>query len=128
MARGHYDRALSIVRLVEGSSMEDQAEVSINCAAVLLNLAAVDMAEGTFGSAVKRCTEAMAADPSSHKALLRRAKANAARGEFDEADADLDHFEKLAGWGEGLDQERRWIQAKRLAAKAAERKVWAGAL
>jgi hypothetical protein len=43
-ARHHYTRALSIVEFVRGSTAAEQREVEVNKVAVLLNLAAVELA------------------------------------------------------------------------------------
>jgi hypothetical protein len=45
----HYQRALAVVNFVVGSSADEQAEVTANKGAVLLNIAAVHMAQQVGG-------------------------------------------------------------------------------
>ena len=78
----HYERALSIVELVQGMSQADQAEIDTNRQTVLLNMAAVHLALERHGQAVTLCSRVIEADPTSIKALLRRAKALASRHEY----------------------------------------------
>ncbi len=67
---------------IQGSNPDDQAEVDSNRATVLLNLAAVHMTCQEWGSAVQRCDAALATQPDNVSALVRRAKANIRRHEY----------------------------------------------
>ena len=58
-----------------------QAEVDANRVAVLLNIAAVAVEKAEFRTAVQLCSRALALEPDSKKALLRRAKAHIGRHE-----------------------------------------------
>jgi hypothetical protein len=70
-------------RIQQASNPEDQAEVDANRAATLLNLAAAHMGLQEWGAAVARCNAALALRPGDAKALLRRAKANVGRHEYE---------------------------------------------
>ncbi|KAI7845680.1 hypothetical protein COHA_000794 [Chlorella ohadii] len=85
----HYERALSVVELVQGLSRADQAEVDVNRLAVYLNLAAVHMAQKEFGAAVTFCDKALELQPGNPKALLRRCRAHTGRHDYAAAEADL---------------------------------------
>jgi hypothetical protein len=50
----HYQRALAVVNFVVGCSADEQAEVLANKAAVLLNIAAVHMAQQVRSCAVSK--------------------------------------------------------------------------
>lgn len=78
----HYERALSIVELVQGLSSADQVEIDSNRQTVLLNMAAVHLATERHGQAVEYCNRVLATDPTNVKALMRRAKALALRHEY----------------------------------------------
>lgn len=78
----HYERALSIVELVQGLSSSDQAEIESNKQSVLLNIAAVHLAAQSYGQAVKYCTRVLSSEPTHTKALMRRAKALTLRHEY----------------------------------------------
>lgn len=58
-----------------------QAEVDANRVAVLLNIAAVAVEKAEFRTATQLCSRALALEPGSRKALLRRAKAHMGRHE-----------------------------------------------
>lgn len=79
----HYERALSIVELVQGLSSTDQAEIDSNRQTVLLNIAAVHLATERHGQAVDYCARVLATEPTHIKALMRRAKALAHRHEYE---------------------------------------------
>jgi Tfp pilus assembly protein PilF len=55
--------------------------VDANRVAVLLNIAAVAVEKAEFRTAAQLCSRALALDPGSRKALLRRAKAHMGRHE-----------------------------------------------
>ncbi|KAK9835278.1 hypothetical protein WJX84_006359 [Apatococcus fuscideae] len=106
----HYERALSIVELVQGMSQADQAEIDTNRQTVLLNMAAVHLALERHGQAVTLCSRVIEADPTSIKALLRRAKALASRHEYQAAQADLDEVRRLDPLQPGLHQQEQRLQ------------------
>lgn len=69
-----YQRAKSVVDLVEGMTPEDQAEIDTNKATVLLNIAAVHLTNKDYADAAENCSAALVLQPGSVKALIRRAK------------------------------------------------------
>ena len=75
-ARKHYERAKSIVDLVQGLGLAEQQEIDSNRVLTLLNLAALFLATREHRKAVRCCTEALQLDPGNRKALIRRAKAS----------------------------------------------------
>jgi Tfp pilus assembly protein PilF len=64
-----------------------------NKVAVLSNIAAVHMSKGEYGNTVRLCTEALEIDSDNTRVLLRRAKANILRHEY-EVSLSLIYFSK----------------------------------
>ncbi|KAK9835108.1 hypothetical protein WJX84_009349 [Apatococcus fuscideae] len=106
----HYERALSIVELVQGLSSSDQAEIDSNRQTVLLNIAAVHLVTERHGQAVDYCTQVLASQPTNMKALMRRAKALALRHEYQAAQEDLEAVRKLDPLHPGLQQQEQRLQ------------------
>lgn len=79
----HYDRARSIVEYAKGTSAGDQQELDANRVAVYLNIAAVCIATQEHSVAVHWCSQALVLEPHNVKGLLRRAKANLRRHEYE---------------------------------------------
>lgn len=120
-----YTRAAAVVEFVEGLSRADQAEVEANRVAVYCNLAALHLATQAYGEAVAACDKALALDPGCAKARLRRAKANAGRHAYAQAEADLAALDAAAAADPGLAAQAReardLLTRARLAAAASER-------
>lgn len=70
-----YERAKSILDIIQGQGAAEQDEIDANKVKVLLNMAAVYLATKEYSKAVIACTEALQVDGQSKVALLRRAKA-----------------------------------------------------
>ena len=81
-ALAHYDNARSILEPLASNAAEEQQEIDMNMVKVYLNIAAVHLAQQLFGKAIAWCTKALAKDPQSAKALLRRAKAHIGRHNY----------------------------------------------
>jgi len=118
-----YTRALAILDFVAGVSAADQAEVLKNKGVVLWNMAAAHLGRAEYGAAVTRCTDALALRPAPEpemeiKLLLRRAKAHAARRDFQLAHADLDAVKAIEPWN--FEAEDVATHMRRLRAKDAD--------
>ena len=118
-----YTRALAILDFVAGVSAADQEEVLKNKGVVLWNMAAAHLGRAEYGAAVTRCTDALALKPPPEpemevKLLLRRAKAHAARRDFQLARADLDAVKAIEPWN--FEAEDVAAHMRRLRAKDAD--------
>lgn len=143
-AQAHYERALGVVNFVVGASAADDAEVAACRAAVLLNMAALALATGEAGTAVRRCDEALAAhaagrraaglggggaaapeqgDAFAAKAYLRRAKANLTRHEYASALADCDAAAAADPWSEEVPALRAVAARAQTAARTGDREL-----
>lgn len=120
-----YQKALSIVNLVAGMSSEDQKEIDVNKASCLLNIAAVHIAKKEYGSAIRKCTEALEIDDANIKGLLRRAKAYAGRREFEKAHADLSKVKDLEPWNLEAEEVGRHIRTLKAQDADKERALYA---
>ncbi|KAL4858750.1 Peptidyl-prolyl cis-trans isomerase FKBP4 [Chlorella vulgaris] len=121
----HYERAQATVEFVEGLSRADQQEVNLNRVAVYLNLAAVHMAMQEYGSAVGFCDKALALDPTSIKALLRRSRAHTGRHEYEAAAADLASVRRLDPHSYEAAEQEAELQRTRLADRRKEQRLFA---
>ncbi|WIA11452.1 hypothetical protein OEZ85_011569 [Tetradesmus obliquus] len=123
----HYQRALAVVNFVVGRSADEQAEVTANKAAVLLNIAAVHMAQQEWGAAVACCDEALACqagEEAALKAWLRRSKANLGRHEYEAALQDLEKAQQLEPWHEDIpDLRTAVLHAQRAAAASTDKQL-----
>jgi len=88
-ARDCYVRALSIMKLVKGTNPMDHAEVVKNKLACLMNLGSACMGLKLYGEAITYLNEAEEENPDDLRLLLRRGRAYAQRGDFDEAKRDF---------------------------------------
>lgn len=99
----HYERARSIVELVQGLSRVDQAEVDVNRVAVECNIAAVHLSTRDFGAAKEAASRALKINPRCSKALTRRVKASIGRHEYGEdVEKDIELLKTLGA--EGLNE------------------------
>ena len=88
-ARECYVRALSIMKLVKGTNPMDHAEVVKNKLACLMNLGSACMGLKLYGEAITYLNEAEEENPDDLRLLLRRGRAYAQRGDFDDAKRDF---------------------------------------
>ena len=69
-----YQRAHTVLDMIEGMGKDDQEEIDINKSVVLLNIAAVQLARQEFAAAADSCSAALKLQPDNIKGLVRRAK------------------------------------------------------
>jgi len=94
-ARDCYMKALSIMKLVKGRNPMDQAEVRKNKLACLMNLGSACMGLKLYGEAIEHLNEADEENPDDKRLLLRRGRAYAYRGDFDDAKRDFTRVLRL---------------------------------
>lgn len=78
----HYSKAASMLEGLSGRAKEEQQEVNASLGSVFLNVAAVHLQQQYYGEAVQWCTKALKLDASNDRALLRRAKAQMGRHNY----------------------------------------------
>ena len=124
-AKDSYLKALSVMNIVGGQAAMDQEECDKNKAACLGNLCAACMGMQDFGEAVKYADQALDLFPHNLKLMIRRARANCSRGEFEAAMEDLEQARQLDPTNWELDDEavrvkveqRKWRENERERAK-----------
>ncbi|GAB4816733.1 hypothetical protein N2152v2_003779 [Parachlorella kessleri] len=144
----HYKRAAGVTEFVMALSRADQEEVDVNKLAAYLNIAAAymglqarkaprwcDCRQGErglwaqldleYGSAISFCSKALAVDPRSAKALLRRLKARIAWHDYEGAGADLQALRELDPWSPELAAQAQALQRARQEDKRKEQAVFA---
>eukprot|EP00899_Mesostigma_viride_P004330 jgi/Mesvir1/13899/Mv16025-RA.2 len=104
-----YRKALAVVEFVQGRSPHDQEEIDKNRVTVLLNIAAVELECKNYGHAVEVCAKALELEPENSKGLLRRAKANIRRHEYEDAKKDLALLKKVDPYNFDADKEERFM-------------------
>ncbi|KAK9809910.1 hypothetical protein WJX72_001445 [[Myrmecia] bisecta] len=105
-----YERAKSIVELVNALSAADALEVDRNKVAVYLNIAAVHLAVQHHQAAARMCRKALELQPQNVKALVRRSKAYMGRHELQAAEKDLIQAAELDPHHEGLEAAQRLLK------------------
>lgn len=116
----HYERAKSVVDLVQGLSQADQIEVILNKIAVNCNIAAVRLATQDYGAAVKACNDALELDPKCEKAIARRAKAYIGRHEYDLAEKDAGKLRDINMLNDDLQEIELLMKKTKLADRRSE--------
>jgi len=137
-AEAAYSKALGYLAAMSRRTEEDEAvcqQVQTVRRALILNLAACDLKAGSYESAVERCREVLAMDPTSQKALYRRGVALSHLGAHQEALSDLRAALRLAGEDAGtakdlrreIERVKRLVEEERQRDRAMARRMLGGA-
>lgn len=121
-AQRKYNKAFEITGDDYDASDDEKKELRVLKLPLLTNLAAVELALKDYKGCIKHCGQALEADGSSVKALLRRAKALNATEDLDACRADLDRILGAGGLDEGNAEARKELERLRKKMRAQDAK------
>jgi len=127
-AAARYNKALTHAAKFVDLSPDQRTEVDAMKLSLHLNIAMtwlkITDAENHLDQAVRSCDEALALDGDCVKALFRRATAREAKGQYDEAKADLKRAAELAPDDSAVPKLMKRVDAQIERHKAKEKKMY----